>query len=531
MAVVGLTLIILQTTRDSASPAVAQEATGQLTATVSPEGCGTVTAQLTSDTSTPEPDTEWTFSDNAYVKVTAKAVKGCTFARWNLTLGGQPFWSSSWNPFQLQFIGGLELTAHFTGEPVTTLTGITLSPSTLTLLEGDTATVAVSLDSDPGEAIDVVLTSDATTSDLTFSPATLSWTATGWGDSKTVTLTAVSDATVEDPEAYTLKATTYLATDTDRAQNILPSVATEATLYDRVTLTTGVTGPGSLTPSGTSARGRGQTVTLTAAPNEGKYLRAWGGACTGTDYSSDTCELTIQADASVSVTFGDEPPTPTLFVIASESSTSLQLEWTGYPDGTSSWQYRTRIWRDASPGNWTSWMTIPSSTASTRSYTLTGLTAGTAYEVMIRALGTNSRELALSRLDEGYNQGYTAPNGDLPGIYAYKIIEGDGTTRWRIAGGTQVVVIPDGLRLRVGYWSVGSDGSVGQVLYDTESTSVLSLEYDPETERFSFYGRDVQKSEDGGTGGAGGQSEGTPARDVNALFDQIVNSLEEVALP
>ena len=90
------------------------------------------------------------------------------------------------------------------------------------------------------------------------------------------------------------------------------------------------------------------------------------------------------------------------------------------------------------------------------------------------------------------------------------------------------------MRLRTGYWSINYGGGVGQVLYDMESTSVLFIGYDEDAETFSFTGRDVDPTPGATPGprGASGQSdEAEPARNVDALFDQIVNSLTEVALP
>ncbi|MXY35414.1 MAG: hypothetical protein F4Y54_01320, partial [Dehalococcoidia bacterium] len=117
-AVVAAVTVVVISSRDSTPQATAQDTTSTLTAAVSPEGCARVTAQLTSDTSTPEPATEWTFSTNAYVKLTATAVDGCTFTRWELTFGGKPFFNSSQNPFQFQLIGDMVVTVRFTGTPV-----------------------------------------------------------------------------------------------------------------------------------------------------------------------------------------------------------------------------------------------------------------------------------------------------------------------------------------------------------------------------------------------------------------------------
>lgn len=531
--VVGLMLIIVQTSRDSASPAVAQEETSQLTATVSPKGCATVTAQLTSDASTPEPATEWTFATSAYVKLTAKVMKGCTFTRWELTLGGQPFWNSSQNPFQFQLIGDIELTARFTGESdnPTTLAGITVSPGTLTLLEGDSATVTVTLDSDPGEAIDVVLTADGTTADLTFTPATLSWTVAAWQDSKTVTVTAVSDTTAEAPETYTLSAVAYQGSDTTRATSILLPVATGVTLYDRVTLTTSVTGPGSLTPSSTTAHRRGQTVTLTAVPDEGKYLRAWGGACANTEYTSDTCELTLEADSSVTATFGNELPFTQLLVINDGAAGNLLLEWMGYPEGTTSWQYRQREWQGSDPPPWGNWTAIPSSTVSTRSYRLAVPARRAAYEFEVRGVGTNlvGATSVGALVDPWWSERVPAYGTTYEtaghSIGVLEIIEGDGTTAWGL--GDFTVIIPDGMRVFAGRPWIATC-SVDQPHCATEGVPLIHYTTGSNL-MFSIDGGEVARwiVEDDAPVGGEGAADSSATVTVDALFDQIVASVRE----
>lgn len=106
-------------------------------------------------------------------------------------------------------------------------------------------------------------------------------------------------------------------------------------------------------------------------------------------------------------------------------------------------------------------------------------------------------------------------------------MEGDGETKWRIGGGhTNAFVIPDGMRLRVGEWSIswGVPG-VGVRLYDMDSGSILYLNYVQATNRGSFVGRDLFKP------AADALQADTAARDVGALFDQIEASLTQVPLP
>lgn len=113
--------------RDSAAPLAAQ-ATDRLTAEVTPAGCGTISAQQTSVTSTPigtpTEASEWTFPRGAYVRVVATANAGCSFARFELVLGGSVLWTVSRTPFQFQLFSGLTTTvrAHFTGTPTSTPT-------------------------------------------------------------------------------------------------------------------------------------------------------------------------------------------------------------------------------------------------------------------------------------------------------------------------------------------------------------------------------------------------------------------------
>ena len=67
------------------------------------------------------------------------------------------------------------------------------------------------------------------------------------------------------------------------------------------TLTVTVTGDGSVTPSGATTHPDGAVVPLTARWNDATHrFTGWGGACHGT---ATTCELTIDADKTVTATF------------------------------------------------------------------------------------------------------------------------------------------------------------------------------------------------------------------------------------
>ena len=83
-------------------------------------------------------------------------------------------------------------------DPVTPAApGVTVSPSTLTVDEGTTVTYTVRLDSEPTGT--VTLTPSSDNPDVTFLPATLTFTPSTWDTAQTVTVTAAQDTdTAED---------------------------------------------------------------------------------------------------------------------------------------------------------------------------------------------------------------------------------------------------------------------------------------------------------------------------------------------
>ena len=70
--------------------------------------------------------------------------------------------------------------------------GVTVSPATLRIPEGNSSTYTVVLDALP--ASDVVITVSSDNSDVTVSPATLTFTPSNWSTAKTVTVAAAQDA-------------------------------------------------------------------------------------------------------------------------------------------------------------------------------------------------------------------------------------------------------------------------------------------------------------------------------------------------
>ena len=109
---------------DSTPEATAQE-TFTLQTPVSPARCGTVTAKVTGDTSSPTPVSSWTFTQNSSIEIEATAAAGCTFSGWNILHpdGSVLTWTA--NPTRFQLSGDIKATAHFTGTPTATATAPT----------------------------------------------------------------------------------------------------------------------------------------------------------------------------------------------------------------------------------------------------------------------------------------------------------------------------------------------------------------------------------------------------------------------
>ena len=210
-----------------------------------------------------------------------------------------------------------------------------------------------------------------------------------------------------------------------------------------------------------------------------------------------------------------------LTAISDGATDAVELEWSGGPALAVTWQYRARTWSAGNPTAWGDWTDISGSSASTRSYRVTGLTTGTAYEFAVRSVA-GSRVWAQSYAPALGGPGassYTRPASDLPSISPAHTVEGDGVTQWRIVGSSYVIVVPDGMRLRAGFWSYseGGEGSreaYGSALYHTESESALRIAFVGDD--FEFSGRTVDPM---------------PGRDVGELFDQIEASLTQVPHP
>ena len=251
------------------------------------------------------------------------------------------------------------------------------------------------------------------------------------------------------------------------------------------------------------------SVTVTATPRAGYRLTAWGDDCVATPALSTNCTLTMNANKTVSATFGLDQTLPLKLTVVSDGATdALILEWTG--GAADKWQYRARTWNQEAYAfrAWGQWTDIPGSTSQTRRHRLTNLTSNTGYNIEIRPV-VNGVAGSGSNVAEGITQ----ISNKAPMINPGQVVEGDGRTEWRLHNLSFVFVIPDGMRLRAGEGGVGT-GGVSVSVFDVETGSSLS---------FSGFGKERRRSIKTPTRDVQGGAVIT--RNIGVLFDQIVASV------
>ena len=123
----------------------------------------------------------------------------------------------------------------------TTLSGITVSDTELMVVEGESATIVITLDSDPGEDIEVQVRlvrvphrglGGRDPDDITLAPDSVTWTATDWEQPRTVEVAAVVDEVRERVEPHELQVWTYGSGKTGPDQHILAKETIQLTLAD-----------------------------------------------------------------------------------------------------------------------------------------------------------------------------------------------------------------------------------------------------------------------------------------------------------
>ena len=101
------------------------------------------------------------------------------------------------------------------------------------VVEGESVAIVVTLNSDPGEDIEVQFRlGEAGADDVTFTPDRIAWTATAWEQPRTVEVAAVADEVRERVEPHELQVWTYSGGKTGPDQHILAKETIQLTLAD-----------------------------------------------------------------------------------------------------------------------------------------------------------------------------------------------------------------------------------------------------------------------------------------------------------
>ena len=291
--------------------------------------------------------------------------------------------------------------------------GVVVSESSLAVNAGASATYKLRLKSQPGGSV-VIAPTSSSTARATVSPATLTFTNANWDQEQTVTVTGADGAstgTATVSHAITTATTAYPATQSIASVTVAVTAVTPANtapVFASDTLTRSVaensasgTNVGDPIPAATDTDNDPLTYTLEGTDAASFAFDASTRqitTATGVDYDHETkssYSVTVKADdgnggtdtvaVTITVSDVDEPPTapgaPTVSATAN-STTGLDVSWTA-PANTgkpaiSSYDLR---YRAGSSGDWTNG---PQDVATTSS-AIAGLTAGTSYEVQVRA--------------------------------------------------------------------------------------------------------------------------------------------------
>ena len=288
-----------------------------------------------------------------------------------------------------------------------------------------------------------------------------------------------------------------------------------------LTLTQSTGGRLAATPAGPYQEGA--TVTVTATPDSGYRLTAWGGDCAG-QAAGGPCTLTMNGDKTASATFAArtaQPPAPTLITVDVGDRGVVLLEWTPgtVTDGVTGWQYRWQRlgYEDElrpKANAWSAWTAIPGSTAATRSYRATGLA--------LRAHFFEVRAVAGTVAGDGSGAVMGLPPivgaDGIPHMTRGQISEGG--RAWRLSASELVIDIPAGTRLVLEGGGLQA-GIVTVSIRDVASGTWQVVDLD--NAAGEGRGVDPELAQPDQAGGVNASQ-----RDVNAIFDAILASMRVV---
>ena len=306
-------------------------------------------------------------------------------------------------------------------------TALVFSSATVTVVEESSATYTVALSSQPDG--NVTVTVGGASGEVTFDTdddmagtqtTALTFSTTNWGTAQTVTVLAAADNDTANDSAtltHTAAGDGYgsvtgdvevTVTDNDTPGLVLDPTALTVAEGDSgtytVRLATQPTGTVMVTVAGASG-----DVTVDTNPgmngNQSTLeftTTTWSIAQTVTvsadeddDTANDSATLThsasgggygsVTGSVAVTVTDDDTAPAAPAGFTAAAGDQQVALSWTDPGNSAiDSWQFRQRT--PPGTGAWGSWTAIASSTATTTTHTVTGLTNGTDYGFQVRAV-------------------------------------------------------------------------------------------------------------------------------------------------
>ena len=344
--------------------------------------------------------------------------------------------------------------------------GVTVSPTSLTVAAGGSEPYSVSLNTEPTDAVTVVVNSPS--DDVTVSGSPLIFTPRNWSSDQTVTVMVAADAGGEEAMSVTL---THTVTGGDYL-GVEPA---------SVTVTIPVEGAPSA-PTGLTAESGDQSATLTwGAPADdggtaivryelryqetGGSYGSWapvpggGSARSATVRNLDngtSYEFQVRAfngispghAATASATLAESAPGAPSGLRATGGDESVTLNWSAPGDGGSQilrYEYRY----GASGETWGEWMTV-SGSGSARRVAVSGLTNGTAYGFQVRAVNSfGEGEAAEATATPGTPP--SAPTGLAASVASESI-----TVMWGMPaddGGSAITGYHVRYRMSAGAWS------------------------------------------------------------------------------
>ena len=303
--------------------------------------------------------------------------------------------------------------------------GVTIAPETLEVAEGGTGAYTVKLNTAP--TAPVTVTVGGASGEVTVTGSPLTFTTSNYGTAQRVTVTAGEDEdTVNDSATLTHSAA---SSDTNYGASLtIASVRVTVTDND----TPSIVAPAQ--PTGLAAQAGNAEVTLSWANPDNATISKWQvqreegsgsygawvdvpgstasttshtvtGLSNGTAYSFRIRAVNAGGNSPASAEVRATPMAPPLKptgVTATAGHGQVTLSWDNPDNATiSKWQYQQK----QGDGSYGPWMDIPGSTASTTSYTVTGLTNGVVYSFRIRAVnaggnGAPSDEVTATPIDQ-----------------------------------------------------------------------------------------------------------------------------------